>query len=126
MIHSLKTIAPAFKNNKTFRKKILGIDCDPAVIAAGRNLLQSRGFDVVTATTLKGALAACAVNHFEAVVVGRNVPEALTQAFRTRHMDAGGPPVFCLSAQIPDYDPKIRSQLDCDLQTQDLRRALGL
>jgi PleD family two-component response regulator len=96
MIHLLRTVVPAFKNNNPFRKKILGIDCDPARIVAGRNLLQSRGFDVVTATTLIGALAACAANDFEAIIVGRGVPEALTQAFRARHLDAGGPPVFCI------------------------------
>jgi hypothetical protein len=126
MLGSRKTIVPVFKNNKAFRKKILGIDCDPARTAAGRDLLLSYGFDVVIATTLRGALAACAVNHLAIIVVGSSVPETLTQALRTRQLKAGGPPVLCLSASTLDRSPKLLGPWECDLPTQDLRRVLGL
>jgi DNA-binding response OmpR family regulator len=90
--------ASALGNEEALQGKILEIGCDPGWIAKGRKMLQSRGCDVVTATTLRGALAACAAHHFDLIVVSRSAPLSLMQALRNRHTDAGGPPVLSLSA----------------------------
>jgi DNA-binding response OmpR family regulator len=89
--------ASAHGNEEALEGKILEIGCDAGWIARGRKMLQGRGFVVVTATTLRGALAACAAHRFDFIVVSRSVPLTVMQALRNR-TDAGGPPVLSLSA----------------------------
>lgn len=71
-------------------------------------MLESLGCAVVTATTLTGALAACAARSFDLVVVGRSVPSSMKHALINHLQRKGGPAALCLREED---DPQLFSTL---------------
>jgi hypothetical protein len=88
-LEGVVTIAP---------RTIVGVGYDPARIAAGNGILKRHGFNVVTATSIPAALAACAALHVDAVVVGRSVSRNSAQLLISRLRRDGGPPVMYLGS----------------------------
>ena len=83
-------------------RTILGVGCNPARMAAGNETLKRHGFNVVTATSVPAALAACAGIDVDAVVIGRSIPENSAQTLICRLRQRGGPPVMYLAESDND------------------------
>jgi DNA-binding NtrC family response regulator len=64
--------------------RILSISYDPALLSTRQQLLESRGYSVVSAEGFTSALEHCSGEHFDLVVMGHSIPhkdkEALLKA----------------------------------------------
>ncbi len=85
-------------------KTIVGVGCNPARIAAGRQTLKRHGFNVVTATSVPAAIAVCTTLAVDAVVVGRSIPPTSAHALIQQLRHDGGPPVLYLDNDADDAD----------------------
>lgn len=83
-------------------RTIVGVGRNPVRMAAGNETLKRHGFNVVTATSVPAALAACAGIHVDAVVIGRSIPQSSAQTLICRLRQNGGPPVMYLAESDND------------------------
>ncbi len=73
-------------------RHVLGVERDPELMAAAQSLLQELGFQVVIATTQRGAQAACRARHFELMIIGSSIPRSTADALMRFVARCGGPP----------------------------------
>ncbi len=93
---------------KNSPRQILGVGRCPESIIRGRTFLESLGFAVVTATTLAGAVAACAARRFDLIIVGRGVPSSLKSALRQHLQTERG---LAMLGLCDENDPALLSRL---------------
>ncbi len=89
-------------------RQILNVGCRAECMAQARDFLESLGFAVVTATTLPGAVAACAARHFDLIIVSPSVPSPLKQALLDHFKNESGAAAVCLREE---NDPLLFSTL---------------
>jgi hypothetical protein len=83
---------------------VLGISCDLARSAKTRALLESLGCSIVMATTLAGAVAACAAWSFDLIVIDRSVPASVVHALVLRLEERIARARICVLPASGDWD----------------------
>lgn len=112
--------------------KVLNVAADPVLGDLRRQVLESSGFEVVTALNIIEVVEACESHHFDAVVLGHGIPETEKRRIKqtVRAHCARGTPVVALynvsekeaddaDAAVPGHEPhKLLRGVEQTAQTQ--------
>ena len=88
---------------------VLGVGCDLPRSAKIRALLESLGCRIVMATTLAGALAACAAWSFDLIVIDRSVPASVVRDLVLRLGERIARARICVLPASGDWDSQPNS-----------------